>query len=113
MRYVLAGILAVALVGCAGESTPLEPGPVTDDPIVSLENVSFTPAVVTVRPGTTVTWEWNDGSLEHDVVFDDFASEIMASGTFTHTFEEPGTYEYVCSLHSNMKGTVFVVDSTR
>lgn len=112
MRYVLAAILAVALVGCAAESTPLGPGAVTDDPTVSLENVSFSPAAVTVRPGTTVTWEWNDGSLQHDVVFDDFESEIMASGTFTHTFEEPGTYEYVCSLHSNMKGTVFVVDST-
>lgn len=110
MKLLTAALLAVVLAGCAGDSEPTEPGPVTEDPTVSLENISFTPDVVTVEPGTTVTWEWNDGSTEHDVVFDDFESEIQSEGTYTRTFDETGTYEYVCSLHPNMKGTVFVVD---
>lgn len=104
-------VLVVLLAACAQNSAPPpEPGPVTSDPTVSLEDTSFTPGAVTIEPGTTVTWEWNDGDVEHDVVFDDFQSEVQSSGTYTHTFEEPGTYEYVCSLHPNMKGTVFVVD---
>jgi plastocyanin len=32
----------------------------------------------------------------------------ITDGTFSYTFDEAGVYEYVCSLHSNMRGTVFV-----
>ena len=46
---------------------------------------------------------------QHDVVFDGFESEVQSSGSYTHMFADNGTYEYVCSLHPNMKGTVFVV----
>jgi plastocyanin len=46
---------------------------------------------VTVEPGTTVTWEWDDGDTPHDVRADEFQSEVVSSGTCTHTFEETGT----------------------
>lgn len=111
MKLLAAALLAVALAGCAADTEPAEPGPVAENPTVTLENISFSPDVVTIEPGTTVTWEWDDGSTQHDVVFDDFESEIQSEGTYTHTFDETGTYEYVCSLHPNMTGTVFVVDS--
>lgn len=110
MRFVSAALVALALASCVPDSTTPEPGPVTKDPIVSLENTSFMPNAVTVQSDTTVTWEWKDDQVQHDVVFEEVRSDIQASGTFQHTFEEPGTYEYVCSLHPNMKGTVFVVD---
>jgi plastocyanin len=64
--------------------------------------------VVTIETGDTVTWVWRDGPIQHDVVADEFRSDVMIDGTFSYTFDEAGVYEYVCSLHSNMRGTVFV-----
>jgi plastocyanin len=63
-----------------------------------------------VFTGGTVTWEWDDGNVVHDVKSGDFKSELQKEGTFEHTFEEAGTYDYVCSVHPSMKGTVTVVD---
>jgi plastocyanin len=42
------------------------------------------------------------------VAGDDFQSEIISEGSFTHTFDEPGTYDYACTLHPNMRGTIEV-----
>jgi plastocyanin len=56
----------------------------------------------------TVTWVWNDGAIAHDVKGDGFRSEVMAEGTFGHRFAQPGTYDYVCTLHPNMTGTIEV-----
>ena len=40
--------------------------------------------------------------------FRGFQSEVMREGTFTHTFSTPGTYDYTCTLHGQMKGRVIV-----
>lgn len=68
---------------------------------------SFEPAAVEVEAGTTVTWRFSDG-IPHDVTSDLFKSEAKSEGTFTHTFEEPGTYSYTCTLHPGMDGQVIV-----
>jgi plastocyanin len=34
----------------------------------------------------------------------------MTEGTFSHTFDHAGVYDYVCTLHGNMRGTVFVLE---
>src|ERR687895_13525 len=78
---------------------------------VSMEGIAFQPAEVTVSAGDTVTWTNND-SVGHDVTADSFSSGDpggMASGdTFEHTFEEAGTFDYVCTVHPGMEGTVVV-----
>jgi plastocyanin len=35
-------------------------------------------------------------------------SRHVSEGTFHHRFDEPGTYDYVCTLHPNMTGTIEV-----
>lgn len=40
-----------------------------------------------------------------------FDSGITGGGTYSHTFDEPGTYEYTCSVHRYMTGTVTVTES--
>jgi plastocyanin len=63
---------------------------------------------VTVGTVETVTWTFDD-RVDHDVRFDDGpASPIMRTGTWSRTFDQPGTYHYDCSLHPNMTGTVEV-----
>jgi plastocyanin len=100
--------LAVLTAACAADAAgaPAEP-PVAGD-AVTLRDNAFTPALLAVTPGTTVTWIWDDGSTQHNVVFDDAASDIQSEGTWTHTFTDPGTYDYVCALHGGMRGSVVV-----
>jgi plastocyanin len=78
---------------------------------VSMAGIAFDPAEVTVAVGDTVTWTNND-SVAHDVTADSFSSGeaggMAAGDTFEHTFDEAGTFEYVCTVHPGMDGTVVV-----
>jgi plastocyanin len=78
---------------------------------VSMEGIAFNPAEVTVKAGDTVTWTNND-SVAHDVTADSFKSGAgggMSGGdTFEHTFQEAGSFDYVCTVHPGMEGTVVV-----
>jgi len=105
--------LLLSLSACGGDTAPSEPPPpVAESPTVYLRNIEYEPDHVTVEAGTTVEWVWDDGTLQHDVAGDGFKSDLFAEGTFTHTFEEPGTYEYLCTIHPGMDGTVTVVAPT-
>lgn len=75
---------------------------------VTLVNTSFAPAVVTIHPGQTVEWKWNDGQVPHNVSFDTFHSSTKIAGTYFHTFDTPGVYPYRCTIHINMVGSVVV-----
>ncbi|WP_418280235.1 halocyanin domain-containing protein [Halorubrum sp. DTA98] len=76
--------------------------------------LAFTPPAVAVSPGTTVVWEWTGEGGDHDVTAEDgpFQSDQSADEghTFEHTFEESGTFRYVCTPHEavGMKGVVYV-----
>jgi plastocyanin len=77
---------------------------------VAIVDFSFDPGGLTVDVGATVTWTNEDPST-HSVVGRGgaFASPDLVSGnTFSMTFDEAGTYEYVCGIHPNMTGTVTV-----
>ena len=78
----------------------------------------FIPSTVTIPMGGTVTWE-NGDTAAHTAtggsategpsgVFD--SSLIMAGSSFSHTFEDAGTFDYFCMVHPWMAGTVIVVD---
>ena len=78
---------------------------------VTMKDIKFHPGSVTIKPGGKVTWT-NEDSVGHDVTGDDFESGspggIDGGSTFSHTFNKPGTYHYVCSVHPGMEGTVKV-----
>lgn len=104
----LVGLLALSAVGCSSAPAAAPDLAGATGSTVTLEDMGYTPKDLTVPAGTTVKWVWNDGAIGHDVVGEDFASEVQSNGTFSHTFEEPGTYAYYCSLHPNMTGTIEV-----
>ena len=80
---------------------------------------TFNDENIQVAPGTKVVWT-NDGRQDHDIVPVDgdaggwgVEPEDFASGdVYEHTFAEPGTYRYYCSLHGSedagMVGAVVV-----
>ena len=113
-RVVIAALLLSGLAACntptpSASPEPVDPGAVASDPTVVVSDMSFTQDRLTVEAGTTVTWVFQD-DMPHNVVGDGFGSEVMQTGTFSHTFTDPGTYPYVCTLHPNMQGTVVVID---
>jgi plastocyanin len=105
----LAGLLALALSAC-GTSGASTTAPAAEDggATVAIQDLAYTPKRLAVPAGTTVTWVWRDGAIAHDVKGDGFKSEVVTEGTFRHRFTEPGTYDYVCTLHPNMTGTIEV-----
>lgn len=103
-------VLAGALIGVVAAGVVDDtPPPVSDSPTVTLVDNAYEPGDVTVRAGDTVTWIWEDGAVQHDVVAEGFGSEVQADGIYRHDFEEPGIYAYRCTLHPRMTGTVTVV----
>jgi plastocyanin len=86
------------------------PRPAQTTASVSIDNFSFGPAVVTVAPGTTVTWV-NHDDAPHTVTANDkaFASETLdTDDRFSHRFDTPGTYPYFCAVHPHMTAEVVV-----
>lgn len=79
---------------------------------VSIVNSSFEPETVTITAGDTVRWT-NLDPESHDVrgTGTNFGSTALAQGgSYEFLFTDPGTYEYYCSIHPSMKGTVVVTE---
>jgi len=77
---------------------------------VKIDNFSFSPAIITVAPGTTVVWT-NRDDIPHTVVSDDkvFKSKVLDTDEkFSFTFSKAGTYPYFCSIHPKMTAKVVV-----
>lgn len=70
---------------------------------------------ITAKKGTTVTWINNDNA-QHDVTpvtetAEFKASELFGKGeTYSMTFNTVGSFDYLCSPHPYMKGTVEVIE---
>ncbi len=89
------------------------------DTTVAIARYSFTPASVTIDQGDTVMWRWVGPDTLHDVISDPGQPDPFESSppgnpgpppfnVFGHTFTQPGTFTYSCSIHSLMRGTVVV-----
>jgi plastocyanin len=81
---------------------------------VDIPSISFEPADVTVKAGTTVKWT-NTDDLPHTVTKEggpggDFDSGDLepGSGEFELVFDVKGTVDYVCTIHPGQAGTVTV-----
>jgi plastocyanin len=76
---------------------------------VSIQGFAFNPASVQISTGDTVRWT-NMDSADHTVTGSAFKSGIIPKGqNFEFQFTKPGVYNYVCSIHPSMRGTVTVV----
>ncbi|MGZ5926835.1 MAG: cupredoxin domain-containing protein [Rhizomicrobium sp.] len=97
--YPVAMLLFIASASAADSNT------------IIIKKFMFNPMDVTVAAGTDVTWENQDGE-PHTVVSltNDFRSQALdEKDKFSHAFDKPGTYKYICSIHPKMVGTITVV----
>ena len=72
--------------------------------------IEYSPAIVHIRAGQLVEWEWQDGTIHHTVTFNTGGVSIgpKSSGAYTRTFPTAGVYKYHCTLHPFMIGEVDV-----
>ena len=76
---------------------------------IDITNFAFVPATVTISKGTTVVWTERDSGISHTVTGDGFDSGPLSQGdTFSQTFNDAGTFNYHCSIHPTMTGTIIV-----
>lgn len=124
------GLTFLLLAGCS--AAPAESGEVGESGEASghqivMKNTAFSPKSMTVHVGEAVTW-FNQDSMGHTVSADDpdqwgtpgsgdASADWMQKGdSWSHTFTEPGTYQYYCKPHASgsmgqrqgMVGTVIV-----
>jgi plastocyanin len=98
------GMLAIAAALC------LHPGAArADDTKVTIDNFTFSPAELTIKVGTTVTWK-NQDDIPHTVVSaGKFRSKALdTDDSYSFTFTAAGDYTYFCSLHPHMTGKIKV-----
>jgi plastocyanin len=77
---------------------------------IFLQNMAFSPSSKTVAVGTTVTWT-NLDNVGHNVTSTTgvFSSGLLnMNGTFSFTFSTAGIYNYKCTIHPSMTGTITV-----
>ena|SRR5713226_5387479 len=131
MRFQLMSLAAglVFLAACGTSTSPYGGGggggctPTATR--VCLVNTSDSPANLTITHGATVTWT-NGDPFAHTVTSSSTSAEafnspsaaqggIASGGTFSHTFNTPGTFNYFCQFHgadgsppTGMHGTITV-----
>ena len=84
--------------------------PAFADATVTIKNFDYSPMVLSIKAGETVTWKNTDGE-PHTVVSTDglFRSKALdENDSFSFKFDKPGTYKYVCSIHPKMMATITV-----
>lgn len=96
-----------ATVGATVTTSPGEAAPGE----VQIYLYEFTPRVMEVEVGDTVTWK-NYDEVDHWVLtpgLDAIDSATLEEGnSYSVTFSEAGTFEYFCNIHNTMTGTVVV-----
>jgi len=114
--FLILVLIVTGLNGCSKSSSYV---PVSNNPgggttpganEVWMQNTAFNPSTKTIAAGTKITWTNKDAST-HDVVSatSAFSSPSMGQGaTFSFTFAAAGTYNYSCTFHPGMNGTIIV-----
>ncbi|HSR78128.1 MAG TPA: cupredoxin family copper-binding protein [Xanthobacteraceae bacterium] len=80
------------------------------DAEVTIDNFTFSPQTLTIKAGSKVTWT-NRDDIPHTVASTAKAFKSPALDTddsYSFTFTTAGSYEYFCSLHPHMTGTIVV-----
>lgn len=116
-----AGVAIAAVMSCRKDATSNN-SPFPQAATVSLTASAFvsdrngsSPAVDTIAPGGQVTWVWTTGALDHNIVA---LGPLTFTGTTDHdfpfqysptgAFDRTGVYNYLCTNHVGMTGTIVV-----
>ena len=112
MLGIVVGFAIVSAALLLGSTSPVAVAQSTVS--VNIQGYAFNPPsiVVVIGVNNTVTWTNND-AVTHTVTANDgsFSAAVHPGQNYTHTFETPGAFDYHCSIHTYMMGTVTVLAS--
>lgn len=124
MRAVVLSLPALLLLAaCSGgthapaagkQATPSSAPAASGAQTVVISGFKYQPPVVTVKTGDSVEWRNNDMvphtvsavEVQHARAFD--SDSIAKGGSWHWIAGAPGAYDYICTLHPNMKGRLLV-----
>jgi plastocyanin len=109
IRNVILSVLFLLAILASGSSNLSAPAWAADA-TVTIDNFTFEPQRLTVKAGTTVTWV-NQDDIPHALASTTKVFKSKALDTddkFSFTFATPGVYDYFCSMHPHMTGTIVV-----
>ena len=116
---VAACVAAVALLGVTAAAAPAPKKPPVK---VTVNDFYFAPTAVSIKKGRAVKWIWSSyNTYPHDVHLKQGPKALknksrfsttttaVSEASFQRTFEVPGTYKFICTVHpSEMRMTVTV-----
>jgi plastocyanin len=96
---------SVFAAGCGGGDSE----PVATTEVKMVKSYRFDPKTIEIQAGETVTWT-NEDNFTHTVEVEGRSDHEVGRGeSVSITFDQPGTFDYVCTLHRHdMDGTVIV-----
>jgi plastocyanin len=103
-RVVISSLVTIAFL------LPWAAAARAEEATVRIDNFTFNPPALKIKPGTVVTWI-NEDDIPHTVVATrgTFKSKPLdTDDKYSFIFTTPGSYEYFCSLHPHMTATIIV-----
>ena len=129
MRNIFAIITVLILLTACEPSTTVSPAVQPDDVVnpqiskdtvkeagptagvvheVTIKSFKCFPPTIVIKAGDTVKWT-NEDAAPHDATGDGWNTALLRKGqSDSVTFDTPGTYDYICSIHPYMKAKVVV-----
>ena len=101
---------SAAAAGCGGDDGGGrgERPAAASSPVVEMADLRFDPPALAVRRGETVTFR-NVGKVTHNAKGRGFFSRVVQpGGSYRHRFDAAGSFDYVCTFHPGMEGTITV-----
>ena len=114
--YIFLCLLTFLSVNCS-EDNPSTESNIDPNTVLSvtIQGNAFQPASLTVKKGTTVTWT-NKDSYPHTITsgispdpngtFN--SNNVVANQTFSFKFDNTGSFDYFCMIHTQMKAKIIV-----
>jgi len=94
--------------GMMGGGGPETTGSASGAGDVLIEDFRFEPTVLTVTPGTVITWT-NEDSAPHTATSEEFDTGRLDKGEAAEiTFDTIGEFDYICTYHPQMEGRIVV-----
>lgn len=79
---------------------------------VRMEKMQFVPAEIRIKPGDTVRWVSAEKRGYHTVWFQaeglDESEPLFTGDSWQRSFDQPGSHDYICGPHPDMRGRVIV-----
>ena len=108
---LIAAVLFAPIYSCSKAEDFTGQGGLLPTHYITIKDSSFSPIVLTVATGSSITFV-NSTDNEHSIVSDDSATilsgTILHKTSFYYKKDTVGTFYYHCGMHPTVKGTIIL-----